>query len=74
MRAMSSGNSYHLRPHCTKRAASAMTCARATSAGPSRPDAAAGEILEAGLPDGFTGAAAFAEVPSFAGCLLAGLT
>src|SRR5450432_4253322 len=53
MRAMNAGNSYHLRPHCTKRAASATTCARAASAGPSRSDGAAGENLGAALPAGF---------------------
>ena len=62
MRAMSSGNSYHLRPHCTKRAASAMTCARASSEGPSRSEGAV-VLLRAGLPPGFAG---------FAGGLLAG--
>src|SRR5258708_17770273 len=62
MRAMSSGNSYHFRPHCTKRAASAMTCARATSEDPSR-SGDAGVILGAGLPLGRAG---------FAGCLAAG--
>src|ERR1700738_884844 len=54
MRAMSSGNSYHLRPHCTKRAASAMTCARASSEGPSRSDGAV-VLLGAGLPPTFAG-------------------
>src|SRR3981081_139542 len=68
MRAMSSGNSYHFRPHCTKRAASAMTCARATSEGPSRSDDAA--CLAAGLAAALTGGAAFAEVPNRGGCLL----
>src|ERR1700731_4260367 len=56
MRAMSSGNSYHLRPHCTKRAASAMTCARATSDGPSRSDGAV-VLLRVGLPLGRAGLA-----------------
>ena len=51
MRAMSSGNSYHFRPHCTRRAASAITCARATSEGPPRSGAAA-EPLSADLPPG----------------------
>src|SRR6202051_4924459 len=55
MRAMSSGNSYHLRPHCTKRAASAMTCARATSARQWRSAGAVGVILLAGLPLGREG-------------------
>src|SRR3981081_4505208 len=64
MRAMSSGNSYHFRPHCTKRAASAMTCARATSEGPSRPDDARG------FAAGLAGGTAFAEVPNRGGCLL----
>src|ERR1700687_5216418 len=34
MLAISSANSYHLRPHCTRRAASAMTSSRAASDGP----------------------------------------
>src|ERR1700722_20551394 len=64
MRAMSSGNSYHFRPHCTRRAASAMTWRRATSEGPSRSDEAGDVLLTAGLPAGLTG---------LAGCLAAGL-
>src|ERR1700731_4488047 len=67
MRAMSSGNSYHLRPHCTKRAASAITCARATSEGSLPWDA----VLAAALPACF-GGADFAVVPSRAGCLAEG--
>src|SRR5258707_15263463 len=63
IRAMSSGNSYHFRPHCTRRAASAMTCARATSEGPSRSDEAGEVLLTAGFP---------ARLPGPAGCLGAG--
>src|SRR6202051_4651442 len=72
MRAMSSGNSYHLRPHCTKRAASAMTCARATSEGPSRSDGAAGVILRVGLPLGRVGLAG-GLLADFAAGLAAGM-
>ena len=49
MRAISSGNSYQRRPHCTSRAASATTCRRAASEGVSRPDGAAGAILPGAL-------------------------
>src|SRR5882757_3318046 len=34
MFAMTSANSYHLRPHCTRRTASAITCSRTVSDGP----------------------------------------
>src|SRR5450631_2989083 len=69
MRAISSGNSYQRRPHCTRRAASATTCSRVASAALSRPDGAAGAILlGAVLPAGFGGAVALA-VPSLGGCL-----
>src|SRR5277367_723925 len=49
IRAMSSASSYHLRPHCTRRAASAITCSRAPSAA-----SAAGAALK--LPTGLAGA------------------
>src|SRR5271165_2343623 len=66
MRAISSGNSYHLRPHCTKRAASAMTCAHAASEGPLRSAGAAGATLETGLTAGFKAGAGFKTGAGFA--------
>ncbi len=51
--AMSSGNSYHLRPHCTKRTASAITCSRASSEGPLRSADAAVRTMAAVPSAGF---------------------
>src|ERR1700692_1937173 len=80
MLAISSANSYHLRPHCTKRAASAMTCSRAASDGPLlsyvEPDRAAPELaadaavgfaVDAAAAFAVDAAAGFAALPEAAG-------
>ena len=71
MRAMSSGNSYHLRPHCTKRSASATTCVRASSEDALRSAGRVAAVLESGLAAGLWGAG-FAAVAGFGGGLLTG--
>src|SRR3984957_12367359 len=56
MRAISSGSSNHFLPHCTKRAASAITWSRAASEGPARSGCAAG-FLAGAFGAGFKAAA-----------------